>query len=95
MARFNRRSFLKGSMAVAGAAVAIGGTKASGAILGANDRFRIAVAGVHSRGNSHIGGYINQKNVEIAYIIDPDSNVRNRVLSGLTKKVAGNTFQKA
>ena len=89
MARFSRRSFMKGTMAVAGAAVAIGGTKASGMILGANDRFRIGVAGVKSRGNAHIGGYVNQPNVEVAYVIDPDSKVRDRVLSGLAKKVAG------
>jgi hypothetical protein len=33
MARQNRREFLKGSLAVAGAAVAIGGTKASGKVI--------------------------------------------------------------
>ncbi len=80
---------MKGSMAVAGAAIAIGGTKASGKIIGANDRFRIAVAGVKSRGNAHIDGYVGQPNVEVAYIIDPDSKVRDRVVSGLAKRVKG------
>jgi predicted dehydrogenase len=85
----NRRDFLKGSLAVAGAAVMIGGTKASGQIIGANERFRIAVAGVNSRGGAHIQGYLGQPNVEIAYIADPDSNVRKRVMASLAKKVAG------
>ena len=89
MARLNRRDFLKGSLAVAGAAIMIGGTKASGKIIGANERFRIAVCGVHGRGGDHIGGYIGQPNVEIAYLADPDSKVLSQALSGLAKKVAG------
>ena len=45
----NRRRFLKSPLA-AGATFAISGTKSSGNILGANERLRIAVAGLHGRG---------------------------------------------
>ena len=92
MARLNRREFLKGTvgtMAVAGATIAIGGTKASGKIIGSNDRFRIAILGMHGRGRAHLGGYVNQPNVEIAYLVDPDSKVLAGALGGLTKQVKG------
>jgi predicted dehydrogenase len=89
MSRMDRRTFLKGSLATAGASVFLSGTKASGRIIGANERFRIAVAGVHGRGGSHIGGYMGQKNVEIAYLIDPDRNVLNRAVDRHSKRVKG------
>ncbi|MBI4578566.1 MAG: Gfo/Idh/MocA family oxidoreductase, partial [Planctomycetes bacterium] len=43
--------------------------------LGANDRIRVAVAGLNGRGNSHIGAYLGMENVEIAYLVDPDSRL--------------------
>jgi len=89
MSRMDRRTFLKGSIATAGASVFLSGTKSSGKIIGANERFRIAVAGVHGRGGSHIGGYMGQKNVEIAYLIDPDRNVLNRAVDRHRKRVKG------
>ena len=64
-----RRSFLKASLA-AGTAAVISGTKGRAKIIGANDRVRIAVAGLNGRGGSHIGGFMGQKNVEIAYLVD-------------------------
>jgi len=70
----NRRAFLKSSaLAVGGASVfAISGTSASGQILGANDRVRIAFAGVGGRGGSLINEFGKLPNVEIAYIVDAD-----------------------
>ncbi len=68
----SRRQFLKLSAGAASAGPLIIGTKASGSIKGANERFRIAVAGVNGRGNSHIKGFGGIKNVEVAYIVDPD-----------------------
>ncbi|MCP4452443.1 MAG: gfo/Idh/MocA family oxidoreductase, partial [Planctomycetes bacterium] len=44
-------------------------------MLGANDRLRIAVAGLNGRGRGHIDGWLGQDNVEIAYLIDPDRDV--------------------
>lgn len=95
MARLNRREFMKGSLAVAGSAVIIGGTKASGKVIGANDRLRIAVCGLHSRGGSHVGGYIGQPNVEVAYLVDPDKNVRDRAAASVSKRVKGKYEPKA
>jgi predicted dehydrogenase len=77
MTRQNRREFLKRT-ALAGLAVSafsISGTKSSGKILGANDTIRIALAGIKGRGMAHLGAYTGMKNVEIAYLVDPDSRL--------------------
>ena len=88
MSNVTRRMFLKSSTA-AGAGVLLCGTAATGRVLGANDRLRIAVAGVNGRGGSHISGWLEQPNVEIAYLIDPDQNVLDRKLKALEQKVQG------
>lgn len=77
MATHNRRVFLKRAAATAGigAAFTIAGTKASGQVLGANERVRVAVAGVNGRGRSFLAGFGGMKDVEIAYIVDPDSRL--------------------
>jgi len=95
MARMNRRRFLKGTLTTAAAAatVTISGTKSSGRVIGANDRLRIAVAGVHGRGNSHAGSYVGMKNVELAYVIDPDKNVLRRAVENYSKKAKGYKVQ--
>ncbi len=73
----SRRRFLK--TAAASSAVfstfAIAGTKASGRILGANDTVRLAVAGINGRGQAHISGFSRSKDVEIAYLVDPDTRL--------------------
>ena len=71
MTSLSRRKFLKTSTAVGGSLL-LTGSRASGKILGANDRLRIAVAGLNGRGQSHLSGWLDQDNVEIAYLIDPD-----------------------
>ncbi len=75
MSHHNRRDFLK--RAAGGlAAFTIAGTKASGRVLGANDRVRMAVVGVNSRGTAHMGAYCDMKDrVEIAYLVDTDSRL--------------------
>lgn len=75
MSKRNRRQFIKKSALAAGGVFAISGTKASGNIIGANDRVRIGVAGLNGRGSSHIGGWKGQKNVEIVALVDPDKRV--------------------
>ena len=67
MSRVTRRKFLQCSLAAA-AGVTIGGTKSSARVMGANDRIRIAVAGLNGRGGDHVGAYKGMKNVEIAYL---------------------------
>ena len=74
MHRPNRRAFLKGSIAAgAFAGFAIGGTKASGRILGANDAIRVGVAGLNGRGGTHVDEFTKADGVEVTYLIDPDS----------------------
>jgi predicted dehydrogenase len=68
----SRRTFLKSSLAT-GAGLILCGTKASGRVVGANDRVRIAVAGLNGRGGAHVGAYTGMKDVEIVYLIDPDT----------------------
>jgi predicted dehydrogenase len=72
MQRLTRRRFLQSSLAAA-ATVAIAGTKSSGKVLGANDTIRLAVAGLNGRGGEHVASFLKIKNVEIAYLIDPDT----------------------
>jgi len=84
-----RRQFLKTTSAAAGASLLLCGTGASGKVLGANDRLRIAVAGVNGRGRSHISGWLEQENVEIAYLIEPDQDVLDRTLKELNAKTEG------
>lgn len=85
MSQTTRRRFLQTTSAAAGASLLLSGTRASGNFLNANDRIRIAVAGVNGRGRNHIDGWLGQENVEIAYLVDPD----RRVLEGAIKSVAG------
>ena len=63
MSRLNRRQFLNHSMVAAGigAGFAIGGTKSSGRVLGANDIIRIGVAGLNGRGGAHVGAFGKMK----------------------------------
>ncbi len=88
MSRFNRRRFLQTSAAV-GATFLITGTKASGKIRGANDRIRIAIAGLNGRGKSHLDGWMGLNNVEVAYLIDPDKDVLSSALSQVESKTEG------
>ncbi|MBN2133125.1 MAG: Gfo/Idh/MocA family oxidoreductase [Sedimentisphaerales bacterium] len=86
MSSHSRRAFLKRAAATAGtgAAFTIAGTKASGRVLGANDRVRVAVAGINGRGQCFLTGFGGMKDVEIAYLVDPDSRLfasRSKIVS--------------
>jgi predicted dehydrogenase len=95
MSRITRRQFIQTSSAAAGASLFLSGTKASGNAAGANERIRIAVAGLNGRGQSHVGAWLEQPNVELAYIIDPDERVLRRALKGLEVKTEGKVKPKA
>jgi predicted dehydrogenase len=88
MSRLNRRNFLQSSTA-AGSSLLLLGTRASGNILGANDRVRVAVAGLNGRGKSHIAGWLGQDNVEIVYLADPDEKVRAGAIKSVIDKSKG------
>ena len=91
MSRQNRRAFLKRAAASGVAATfTIAGTGASGRVLGSNDRVRVAVAGVNGRGRSHLTGFASMNNVEVAYIVDPDSRLFDS-RSKMVEERGGNT----
>ncbi len=47
------------------------------------------MAGLNGRGEAHISGWLDQPNVEIAYLVDPDQKVLADKLGALEKKVQG------
>jgi predicted dehydrogenase len=80
MARISRRRFIQSSAAASTAfgLFTVGGTKASGRVLGANDAIRVGVAGIRGRGQSHISEFahkLKDQNVQITYLIDPDTRL--------------------
>ena len=84
MASQSRRRFLGQSLAAsAGIGFAIGGTKSSGRVIGANDTIRIGIAGLNGRGGSHVGAFSGMKGVEITYLIDPDARTYAKHLKKL------------
>src|ERR1022692_383659 len=87
MSKLTRREFAKGTIA-AMATITVAGTKSSGNVIGANDTVRVAVAGLNARGASHVGAYVGMPNVEIAYLVDPDSRTYNRRLEQIGDKPA-------
>src|SRR3972149_10380836 len=97
MSRLTRRRFLQVSMA-AGSAASLGVCITNGAppertpvprkVLGANDRIRVAVAGLNGRGNSHIDEYLRMRDVEIASLVDPDSRLFEKRIKKIAEKKA-------
>lgn len=92
MSRLNRRTFLQTSSAAG--TLLLAGTRASGNFLGANDRVRIAVAGLNGRGKSHISGWLGQDNVDIVYLADPDERVRAGAVKSVISKSEGRSKPK-
>jgi predicted dehydrogenase len=72
----SRRDFIK-KTATAGSATVLAPTIISSSVFGANDRINAAVLGVNGRGKNHISGLMNQKNVQVTTLCDPDLNVLN------------------
>ena len=87
MPQFNRRRFIQAC--TAGASFLIMGTRASGLQPGANSRVRVAVAGLNGRGRSHMSGWLDQKNVEVAYVADPDKDVLSRAVKNVNGRSDG------
>jgi len=82
MQHLTRRRFLHASAAMASAPLLMN----TPSVLGANDRVRVAVVGLHNRGKSHIGGYLGQKGVEVAALVDPDTKVLASRLADVGKR---------
>jgi predicted dehydrogenase len=75
----SRRTFL------AGAGAAVVSQLPAARALGANDRIRIAVLGVHGRGQDHIASLMKQRDVELVALCDPDLLVARERAAGFEK----------
>lgn len=72
MSRLNRRQLLQS--AVAGGVLGCGG-KAFGQPIGANDAVRVAVIGLHGRGQSHLASIARTEGMRLAALCDVDAEV--------------------
>src|SRR5438093_13145142 len=76
-----RRDFLTTAARTTASASAIGGiaflTRPE-RVFGANDRVRVAVCGLRSRGKDHLDAFSRLPNVEIAALCDVDDTVLNK-----------------
>src|SRR5262245_55860634 len=88
----HRRDFLKGSAALAGAALLNSEASSQDAPAqgnaGANNRLNVAVIGVNGRGMDHVAGFTNQKlnlNVRVTHVCDCDSAVVRRAVERVGK----------
>lgn len=79
-----RRDFVKTTLAAA-ATVTLAGTKSSGRVLGANETIRLGVAGLNGRGGSHVGEFGKMSDVQITYLIDPDTRTYGKRMAGASK----------
>ncbi|HEX9512300.1 MAG TPA: Gfo/Idh/MocA family oxidoreductase [Puia sp.] len=87
----SRRKFLKTAMA-ASAATTFGGilpgfsAKSYASILGANDRIKVGIMGVHARGLALAQNYAAQKNCELIYVCDVDKQSMDKCI-GVVEKI--------
>jgi len=88
MTRLSRRRFVQAAAAASTAfpLFTIGGTKASGRVIGANDTIRIGVAGINGRGGAHISAFTEMDNVEVSYLIDPDRSLFDSRTNAVEKR---------
>jgi predicted dehydrogenase len=68
----DRRAVVKGAGATLGLAMT---AKSYAQIKGANDRLRVAIVGVNSRGRAHMAAFAKQPNTVITHFVDVDSDV--------------------
>ena len=80
----SRRRFLASSAAAG--SLLLTTPRAPASLRSANDRVRIAVLGLNGRGKAHLSGFMGLDNVEIAAVVDPDSEVLGRTVEKLQKK---------
>lgn len=93
MSRITRRTFVKAAAAsTLFPTFTVAGTKSSGKVLGANEVVRVGVAGINGRGQSHMDGFGKLENVQVTYLIDPDSRLFGS-RSRKVKQIGGNTPQ--
>ncbi len=84
----SRRDFIK-KTAVASTSISLGGiipafnAKSYARIIGSNEKIKVSVVGVNSRGNALASSFAQQKNCEIAHICDVDSRAIEKCQSTL------------
>jgi predicted dehydrogenase len=78
----DRRQFLTASAATV---TSLSALTAAGAADKPNERVVLAVMGVRGRGRDHLRGFSAFKDVEIAYVCDPDANVIAKALKALPR----------
>jgi predicted dehydrogenase len=82
--KVSRRSFIQKS---AGAAALLSmPTIIPANVFGSNDKVRVAVLGVNGRGTTHIEGYMNLPDVEVACLCDPDLVILGQRAAEFEKK---------
>ncbi len=81
----NRRDFISGGATGVAAMQAIRLAAAPERVLGANERVRVAICGLHGRGNDHLENYAKIQNVQIAALCDVDENVLRMRLGEMEK----------
>ena len=85
-----RRDFIKKTVAGT-AALSLGsiipgfGSNSYQEILGANEKIRIGVIGVNSRGNALAQGFAKMKGCEVTYLCDVDSRALERCQADIHK----------
>ena len=86
----NRRNFIKKTMAGT-AAISFGSilpgfsAKSYAGILGANDRIKVAMMGVNSRGLALANNFARQNNCEVMYVCDVDSRAADTCINSVEK----------
>ncbi len=73
--KVNRRSFLRTCSQTTGGIAAVTLLARVNKVLGANDRIRVAVVGIHGQGKQHIAEFHNQPGAEVIALCDVDENV--------------------
>ncbi|HEX7362040.1 MAG TPA: Gfo/Idh/MocA family oxidoreductase [Bryobacteraceae bacterium] len=81
----NRRDFMSIGTSTLTALGATAVAAAPDKALGANDRVRVAICGLHGRGGDHLRNFSKIPNVQIAALCDVDQNVLRKRLAQMDK----------
>lgn len=87
--QFTRRQMLRNGVAGAAGVGFAAALRPSLGALGANERIRVAVAGINGRGNAHIDAFAEMDGVEIVYLVDPDSRLFANQVNHVKEKSKG------
>jgi predicted dehydrogenase len=81
---YDRRQFIK-QTAAAGIGFGVLGGLARGHAAGANERIRVAVVGVNSRGNALAGTFARVKGAEVAWVCDVDGRAIAKTIRSVSE----------